>query len=177
MMDFFEQMGNDFLRNAEEMKEEERKYIDFTIDLKKHDKTKIKFLIEKIARTTEEKILKEKVEKIKKDVLKEKIVYFKNLPDDINNIISEYKKQIEISSYEITINTTYLEFYGEYFLNENATFGDIEDISGCCGPEEALRKLSEVMQIKSKYDLNTNEGLKEKKKEIIHSVYILNRDR
>lgn len=177
MMNFFDQMGNEFLSNVEEMKEEERRYIDFMIDLKKHDKIKIKFLIEKIGRTTEKKLLKEKVEKIKKQTLKEKIVYFENLPDDINNIISNYKKELEISTYEISINTSYLEFYGEYLLGENVTFGDMEEIAGCCGPDVSLEKLEEAMKIKSKYNINTDEGLREKKKELVTSAYILNRDR
>ena len=175
-MNFFDEIGNQFLSNAEEMKEEEREYIDFTIDLKKHDKTKVKFLIEKVGRTTEKKILKEKVEKIKNEVLKEKVVYFKSLPDDINNKIAEYKKQIEICTYDISLNTTYLEFYGEYLLGENVIFEDMEEIGGCCGPEVSLKKLTEVMKIKSKYDINTDYGLKQKKKEIVMSAYIQNNE-
>lgn len=170
-MNTFKEMGIEFLKSAEQMKEEEKRYIDFKIDLKKHDKIKIQFLIEKIIRTTEKKLKKEKVEKIKKEVLKEKKVLFNFLADDINNIINEYKKQLEYNTYIVKLNKKYIEFYGEYLLAKNITFEDIENISGCSGNEISKKLIEKNMCIKPKYNINTNKGLNMKKKELVETIF------
>lgn len=169
MLTLFENMSRDFLRDVEN--KEDYVYHDFVIDLKRHNPIKVKFVIEKIARTTEKKLIEEKLKDIKKEVLQEKKIYFENLPDDVNQIIEEYKKQLEYTTYNIKINDSYAEFYGEYLLGKDIDFGDIEDISGCCGEEEMLQKIDECMCIEPEFDINTNEGLRMKKEQIVNNVY------
>lgn len=174
MMQTFEIMGENFL---EEVKQREPEWEDFEVDLDIHDKIKVKFIIEKMGRTTMKKLLKEKVEKIKKEIKNKKEVDFKELPDDINEIISNYKKQIEIKKLQFKINVHFVEFYGEYLLDDNATFGEMEDIAGCCGSKIMLEKLYESLHKKSTLDINNDEELKEKKSRLVKSAYFLNRDR